>query len=53
MVYLAKLYDTRLKDEQSIKYLGIMIDANLNWQPRIHHIVKKKCRITLENPTLC
>ena len=34
--------DTHLKDEQSgIKYLGIMIDANLNWQPQIHHIVKK------------
>ena len=33
--------DTHLKDEQSINYLGIMIDANLNWQPQIHHIVKK------------
>ena len=33
--------DTHLKDEQSIKYLGIMIDTNLNWKPKIHHIVKK------------
>ena len=33
--------DTHLKDEQSIKCLGIMIDANLNWQLQIHHIVKK------------
>ena len=33
--------DTHLKDEQSIKNLGIIIDANLNWQPQIYHIVKK------------
>ena len=32
---------TYLKNEQHVRYLGIMIDANLNWKHQIHHIVKK------------
>ena len=41
--YVPKLYinNVRLKQEDSIKYLGIYIDSHLNWKSQVLHISKK------------
>ena len=38
-----KLYmnDTQLEEKSHIKYLGIMLDTNLNWKSHVHDISKK------------
>ena len=33
--------DVCLKEERSIKYLGVYIDSNLSWKPHIEYISKK------------
>ena len=42
--YVPKLYinNMRLKQEDSIKYLGIYIDSHLNWKSQVLHISKIK-----------
>ena len=36
-----KLNNKNLKQEESLKYLGIFIDSNLSWKPHIKYISKK------------
>ena len=39
-----KIEDNAIKQKQSIKYLGILIDSNLSWKPHINELSKKLSR---------
>ena len=44
-----------IEQKKSIKYLGILIDSNLNWKIQIHNLskIKKKYRSVIKNVVLC
>ena len=45
--------DNHLKQEYCIKYLGVLIDSNLNWQNHVNSVIKKIKRSVGILPKLC
>ena len=51
------LDDKPIRQTNSVKYLGVLIDSNLSWKPHIHELSKKIAKTehwySVQTSTLC